>query len=69
MFCANITLSHQTPRSKYMLYPFFVLLWGTLAGDLYMMGRLVLVSAVSVLLAVLCCGSGLAVFCVVVRFC
>ncbi|KAF6230588.1 hypothetical protein HO173_011125 [Letharia columbiana] len=32
----------KTPRSKYMLYPYFVALWGTLGGTMYMMGRMVL---------------------------
>ncbi|QDS69720.1 hypothetical protein FKW77_009938 [Venturia effusa] len=32
----------DTPRSKLILYPYFVLLGGTVASSMYMMGRLVL---------------------------
>ena len=35
----------QTPRSKYMLYPYFAALYGTSAACMWAMGRLVLVSA------------------------
>ncbi|KAF2843071.1 hypothetical protein M501DRAFT_993908 [Patellaria atrata CBS 101060] len=32
----------QTPRSKFMLYPYYVILWGGFAGSMYMMGRMTL---------------------------
>ncbi|KAM0800884.1 hypothetical protein BDR22DRAFT_849613 [Usnea florida] len=33
---------NKTPRSKFMLYPYYVLLWGTFGGTLYMTGRMIL---------------------------
>ncbi|KAF2431425.1 hypothetical protein EJ08DRAFT_610872 [Tothia fuscella] len=33
---------NQTPRSKLILYPYYVMLWGTFGASMYCMGRLVL---------------------------
>ncbi|KAA6411292.1 MAG: transcription factor c6 [Lasallia pustulata] len=33
---------NKTARSKYMLMPYYTILWGGFAGSMYMMGRLVL---------------------------
>ncbi|KAF7893684.1 uncharacterized protein EAF02_001222 [Botrytis sinoallii] len=33
---------NQTSRSKIMLYPYYVALWGGFAGSMYMMSRMVL---------------------------
>ena len=33
----------QTPRSPYMIYPYYVMLWGGFAGSMYMMSRMLLV--------------------------
>lgn len=38
----NIRWWNVSPRSKYMLYPYYILMAGSTAGSLYMMGRMVL---------------------------
>ncbi|OCL00046.1 uncharacterized protein K441DRAFT_602159 [Cenococcum geophilum 1.58] len=32
----------KTPRSPYMLYPYYAMLWGGFAGSMYMMSRMLL---------------------------
>ena len=44
-----ISLTFQTPRSAYMLYPYYCLLWGTFAASQYMMIRMVFVSRFKIL--------------------
>ena len=33
----------KTPRSPYMIYPYYVMLWGGFSGSMYMMTRMLLV--------------------------
>ncbi|KAL2358920.1 hypothetical protein BJ546DRAFT_961609 [Cryomyces antarcticus] len=33
---------NKTPRSRYMLYPYYVILWGSFGSAMYMIGRLTL---------------------------
>jgi hypothetical protein len=39
---ANDDLKWQTPKSKLLMRPYLVLLFGGFAGSMYMMGRLVM---------------------------